>query len=165
VPTLLAKPALLIVATAVLLEVQVTVLVKSRVVLSLYVPVAVNCCVVPLAIEGFVGVTAIEVSDAVTVSVVEALVDPEVAWIVVVPVFTPVARPVLLIVATVVLFELHPTTPVMFSVLPSLYVPVAVNCCVAPLTIDGLLGVTDSETRVGGVTVRLVEPLIDPELA
>lgn len=58
VPTLLAKPALLIVATAVLLELQVTVLVKSRVVPSLYVPVAVNCCVVPLTIEAFAGVTA-----------------------------------------------------------------------------------------------------------
>ena len=41
------------------LEVQVTVLVKSRVLVSLKVPVAVNCCASPLARLGVVGVIAI----------------------------------------------------------------------------------------------------------
>src|ERR1700719_1254331 len=64
VPTVLAKPALLIVATAVFEELQVTELVRFWVLLSLYVPVAVNCCGTPLATEGFAGVTAIEVKVA-----------------------------------------------------------------------------------------------------
>src|SRR2546427_13126807 len=53
-------PALLIVATPVLDELHVTWVVRSCVVLSLKVPVAVNCRVVPFAMLGFVGVTAIE---------------------------------------------------------------------------------------------------------
>jgi len=51
---------------------------------------------------------------------------------VLVPVPTAVAKPPLLIVATPVFDELHVTVEVMFVVLASLYVPVAVNCCVAP---------------------------------
>src|SRR5256712_2850239 len=63
-------PALLIVATAVLDELQVTWVVRSCVVLSLKVPVAVNCWVNPSARPGLVGVTAIETRIAlVTVSV------------------------------------------------------------------------------------------------
>src|SRR5208282_384428 len=48
-------------ATMVLLEVQVTKLVMSRVVLSENVPVAVNCCVGPTPMVGFVGATTSEV--------------------------------------------------------------------------------------------------------
>src|SRR5207245_10552326 len=77
-------PALLIVATAVLDELQVTWVVRSCVVLSLKVPVAVNCWVVPFAMLGFVGVTAIEERVAfVTVSVVFAEVSPSLAGTVV----------------------------------------------------------------------------------
>ena len=62
-PTGVANPAAEIVATVVVCEAQVTWLVKSFVVLLLYVPVAVNCCVaVRLVIVGFAGVTAIEFS-------------------------------------------------------------------------------------------------------
>jgi hypothetical protein len=50
-------------------------------------------------------------------------------------------------------------------VLPLLYVPVAVNCCVSLGPIDGLAGVTAIEVRVAAVTVRDVEPLIDPDVA
>ena len=64
VATVLAEPALLMVATAVFEELQVTELVRFWVLLSLYVPVAVNCCGKPLATEGFAGVTAIEVKVA-----------------------------------------------------------------------------------------------------
>src|SRR5207245_11717305 len=64
-------PALLIVATAVLDELQVTWVVRSCVVKSLKVPVAVNCRVIPFAIPGSVGVTAIVTRvAAATVSVV-----------------------------------------------------------------------------------------------
>jgi hypothetical protein len=40
------------------------------------------------------------------------------------------------IVATAVFVELHVTKLVRFCVLESLYVPVAVNCCVAPLEME-----------------------------
>ena len=60
----------------------------------MYVPVAVSCCVVPSAIEGSEGVTAIETRTAlVTVRVVFPLIDPEVAVIVAMPVVMLVANP------------------------------------------------------------------------
>lgn len=39
------------------------------------------------------------------------------------------------------------------------------NCCVAPTETDGLAGVTAMDVRVGAVTVRSAEPLIEPEVA
>ena len=118
--TPVAKPPLVIVATAVFVDVQVTALVRFKVPLSLKSPVAVNCCVAPLAIEALAGVTVIETSSAVTVRVVEPLIDPKVALIVAPPVATPVARPPLVIVATEVFEELHVTELVRFCVLESL---------------------------------------------
>jgi ketopantoate reductase len=50
----------LIVATAGVSEAQATFAVKSAVLVSLKVPVAVNCCVNPLAMLGAAGVTAID---------------------------------------------------------------------------------------------------------
>ena len=85
----------MIVATVVVAEAHVTDAVRFCVLLSLNVPVAVNCCVAPLAIDGFAGVTAIDCSvAAVTVSTVEPLTAPNVALIVLVPPPAPVARPV-----------------------------------------------------------------------
>ena len=70
--------------------------------LSVYVPVAVNCFVAPFAIDGFAGVTAIDCSAAaVTVSTVEPVTPPSVALMVLVPIATAVAKPAALIVATV----------------------------------------------------------------
>ena len=67
-------------------EVQVAVLVKFCVLLSLYVPTAVNCCVYPAATDAVPGVTAIDVNTgAVTVNVVEPWIVPEVAVIVAAP--------------------------------------------------------------------------------
>src|SRR2546428_456471 len=100
-------PALLIVATAVLDELQVTWVVRSCVVLSLKVPVAVNCRVVPFAMLGLVGVTVIvDRVAAVTVSVVLPETPPKVAVIVVVPAATDVARPALPPAAPTVFNEL-----------------------------------------------------------
>lgn len=92
-----------------------------------------NCCVAPLAIVVFAGVTLIDTSDAgFTVSVVEPEMLPDAALIVVVPAATDVASPyepaALLIVATPVLDELQVTVFVRFCVVLSEYVPVAVNC-------------------------------------
>ena len=82
---------------------------------------AVNCCVAPLVIKGFAGVTVIETSTgAVTVRFVEPVIEPEVARIVVVPVATPVASPALVIVAVAVFVELQVTELVRFWVLLSL---------------------------------------------
>ena len=62
VPTEVANPAVLMVATVVAEELQVAVLVRFWVLPSLNVPVAVNCWVFPLVSDGFAGVTAIEES-------------------------------------------------------------------------------------------------------
>ena len=55
-----AKPDELIVATEVFEDVQADDAVRSFVELSEYVPVAVNCTVVPVAADGFAGVTAMD---------------------------------------------------------------------------------------------------------
>jgi hypothetical protein len=61
------------------------------------------------------------------VAVAERL--PEVAVMITVrPAVTPVASPELPIDATLVLEEVQATELVMFFVLPSLYLPVALNC-------------------------------------
>src|SRR5580765_4337287 len=147
VATPVARPwvplVLLIVATPVSDEAHVTDVVRFWVLPSLKVPVAVNCWVPLMPIEGFGGVTANDcnVGGGVTVSTVEPVIVPEVALIVVVPAATPVARPwvplVLLIVATPVSDEAHVTDVVRFWVLPSLKVPVAVNCWTPPTPIEG----------------------------
>src|SRR6202040_2777312 len=158
-PTPVAKPVALLVATPGVAEAH-TALLSTCVVLSLNVPVAVNCCVAPLVIEGFAGVTAIDTSVAgVTVSSVEPLMLPTVAEIVEVPAPTPVAKPVAFIVATPGVAEAH-TALLSTCVVLSLNVPVAVNCCVAPLVIEGFPGVTAIDTSVAGVTVSSVEPVM-----
>ena len=62
---------------------------------------------------------------------------------------TAVANPEVLIVAFVASDGLHVTDAVMFCVLLSEYVPVAVNCWVAPTAILGFAGVTAIEASVG----------------
>ena len=78
---------------------------------------------------------------------------------------TAVARPVLLIVATVVDEEFHVAVPVRFCVVPSLKVPVAVNCSVFPIAIEGFVGATAMDASVAGVTVSVVLPETEPEVA
>src|SRR5277367_6196998 len=161
-----ARPAALIVAAVVVAELHVTVPVKFCVVPSLNVPVAMNCCVAPLVIEGFAGVTAMDCSvAAVTVSTVEPEIDDDVAVMVEVPTPAPLASPAALIVAVAVVPDDQVTVEVRFWVEPSLNVPVAVNCCVAPLVIDGFAGVTAIDCSVAAVTVSNVEPLIEDDVA
>jgi hypothetical protein len=161
-----ASPAALIVAVVVLDDAHVTLAVRFCVELSLYVPVAVNCCVPPAATDGFTGVTAIDTSvAAVTVSVVLPEMAPLVAEIVVLPAFNADAKPALLIVAVVVLEDAHVTLVVRFCVELSLYVPVAVNCCVLPAATDGFTGVTAIDTSVAAVTVSVVLPEMAPLVA
>lgn len=87
------------------------------------------------------------------------------AWMVVLPVLIPVAKPRLVIVATARVVEVQDEAVVRSCVLPSLYFPTAVNCWVPPVTITVLVGVTTIDTNNGGVTFRLVEPATGPSLA
>jgi hypothetical protein len=128
-----AKPVLLTVTKLTSLEVHVTELVRFCVLLSVNVPVAVNCWVVPTATVRLTGVTAMETNIApVTVSEADALTVPDVAVTIAVPVLALVPSPwvpaALLIAATAGADELHCTLLVTFCVLPSVNVPVAVNC-------------------------------------
>src|ERR1700692_2419395 len=112
--TLAASPVLLIPAVAGVSEAQTAAAVRSFLVPSVKEPVAVNCWVVPRAIEGLAGVTAIETrAAAVTVSVVAPVIVPEVALIVDEPVPAVVARPcvpaTLLMLALAGVSELHCT--------------------------------------------------------
>jgi hypothetical protein len=165
-PAPVANPPVVIVATEIVADPHVTEPVKFCVLLSLYVPVAVNCNVKPLAIDGFTGVTVIDCSVALpTIRTVEPTTDPNVALIVLVPTPMPVASPPGLIVATESVAEPQVTELVRFCMLPSVYVPVAANCCVKPFAIDGFVGVTAIDCSVGAVTVNVVLPTTNPSVA
>ena len=81
------------------------------------------------------------------------------------PLATPVARPPAAIVATAALEEDQVTELVRFCVLPSVKVPVAVNCSVSPRAIEGFAGVTAIELNAALLTMIVVVPLIEPEAA
>jgi hypothetical protein len=90
---------------------------------------------------------------------------PMVALIVEVPGVMPVESPPLLIAATAVLDELQVTLVVIVFVLLSVYVPVTTNCCVPPVTIVGIVGVTRMVTSAGAATVSVVEREMLPDAA
>jgi hypothetical protein len=166
VDTVLAMPVVLMVATVIPEELQVTEEVRSCVPPLVSAPIAVNCWVWPSGTEGLAGVTLMETkAAAVTVSVVLPEAPPETALIVVEPAPPLLAKPAMLMVATVVTEELHVTEEVRFCVLPSVYVPVAANCWVLPGGIVALAGVTTIEVSCGGVTVSVVLPEMLPEMA
>ena len=88
---------MLMVATFVGIELQLESDVRFFVVLSLYFPVAVNCCVAPGAILGFVGVISRDTSCACAAGRTDNVADldkaPNVAVIVAVPAAWAVASP------------------------------------------------------------------------
>ena len=100
-----------------------------------------------------------------TVRVVDPVIAPRVAVMVVLPVATLLARPWPLMVAAAAVEELQMTEVVTSCVLESLKVPVAVNCLVVPTAMLEFAGVTAIETRVALVTVNDAVPLTDPEVA
>jgi len=166
----LEPAALLMAATVVDDDFQVTDVVTFCVELSEYVPVAVNCLDVPKAMLGLVGVSAMETSVAgVTVSVAVPETLPDVAVIVDEPAATDVALPlepaVLLMAATAAVDEFHITVVVRSCVVLSEYVPVAVNCCVVPGAMLGLVGSTAMDTSVAEVAVSEVASDMLPEVA
>jgi hypothetical protein len=75
--------------------------------------------------------------------------------------------PAVLIAALVEFDELQFALAVRSCVLLSLYVPIAWNCCVPPITTAGPAGFNATETRTAGfaVTFRVVDPDIEPEVA
>jgi len=91
---------------------------------------------------------------------------PAAAVMVVLPTLrSDVARPVLSIVATDVSDELQVTCVVMSWLVPSAYVPVAVNCKEYSKGMIGSLGVTDIKTRGTAATMRFVLPETLPVVA
>jgi hypothetical protein len=121
---------------------------------------------VPREIDEFTGDTAIEVKAAgVMVKSVDPVMDPEVAVIELWPVAMVLASPLVLTAATPTAELLQVTELVRSRVLPSVYVPVAVNCWVVPMAIDGFAGVTATDTKAALVTFRVVDPLTFPEAA
>src|SRR5260370_31528199 len=106
VPAAVASPAALMVATVALSEVQATELVRFCVLVSLNVPVAENCWVVPLGIEGLAGVTAMDTREATRTDCRHAPVTlPDFSLMEALPVPAAVARPAGLLLATVALSE------------------------------------------------------------
>jgi hypothetical protein len=88
----------------------------------------VNCCVAPTRTVGAVGDTEMETIVGVTVRIAAPLTPLIEAVRVEEPAATPVARPEVFTVATAVFELVQLTLPVRSAVVPSLYLPVAVNC-------------------------------------
>lgn len=146
--TPVATPVWVMVATAGDELIQVAAVVTFWVVPLEKLAVALNCWVVCGAMVAAVGLMVMPVTVApggVTAFTVSAAV-PEVpfndAVMVAAPALTPVATPPLLMVATEVFEEVQATLLEMSSMVPSEYVPVAVNCCVDPALMVALLGAT-----------------------
>jgi len=99
-----------------------------------------------------------------TARVVDPVTEPKTALIVVVPLPWPVAVAPLTD-ATAGLDDAHLASGVMFCVLPSLKLPVLVNCCVPPTAMVCAVGVTTREVRIASLTVRFVEVVMDPRVA
>jgi hypothetical protein len=153
IPTPVARPAEVIVATAVVLELHVTDELRFWVLPSLYVPTTVNCCVEPLTIVAYCGLVAIERSiTGLTVRTVEGLLDPpEDAAIIVPPGEVDVASPAEVMVATVGTEELHVALVVISCAVPSENTPVAMNDCIVPEIIVGFSGLTVMEINEAGL--------------
>ena len=90
---------------------------------------------------------------------------PEVAMIYVVPDATAVAKPALLMVATLLFEELQVTESVISTWVPSCSVPKALYCTVSPALVESLVGLMVIELRFATVTVTVVEPLIVADVA
>jgi len=100
-----------------------------------------------------------------TVTPVLKLIEPSLAEIVVLPLPTAETRPVAVTVATPGVEELQVTMPLMFCVVLSSKVPVAVNCCKVARLIVEFAGVMAIETRFALLTFNCAEPAIAPDVA
>src|ERR1039458_7332400 len=151
VATAVARPpGLVIVATPVLLEFQVTELVMSPKEPSEYVAWAVYCCCEPAVKVWFCGLTEmLTMVLLLTVSTDAGEITlPDFAVMFVVPSATAVASPAVLMVAILVADDTQVTCEVTSPVELSPNVPVAVYCCVAVGLIWALVGERVIETIV-----------------
>ena len=161
-----ASPAAEMVATAGVADAQVTWPVRSSVVLSEKVPMAVNDSVVPSVMLGLAGVTAIDCRIAgPTVSNAWPVTPSKVALMEEVPAVNPAATPVAEMVATAGVADAQVTWFVRSSVELSEKVPVAVNDPIPPLATLGLAGVTMIDCRTAGLTVNNARPVTPPSVA
>jgi hypothetical protein len=119
-PTAVTTPAEDTVATDVLAEDQVTVVVRFFVVLLLYVPVATSVCVVFAASVVVPGVTATDISVTETLTVALPLIVPLCAVMVADPLEMAVTTPDAPTVATLVSLEVHVAELVRFCWVPLL---------------------------------------------
>jgi hypothetical protein len=101
-------------------ELQFTDVVRSCVPPSLKVPVAVNGCLVPAAIDGFGGFTCIDRRLGSTLKLVEPVCAPKAAAMVALPTAAAVACPLPFTVATTGFEELQVAEVVRSWVVPSL---------------------------------------------
>lgn len=123
---------------------------------SLNVPVAVNWTLARVGITGLPGDTMIETrADELTLRVAEPLTFWNTAVICAVPMLRAFAKPVLLIRATLAEEDIHWACAVTSCVLPSAKPAVAVYCCVPPIPIDLIAGVTEIDVGVPSTTVTL----------
>jgi hypothetical protein len=108
-----------------------------------------------------------EIVGAFTVRVVDPVTPPMLADTVLVPGATPVAKPLASTVTTAVVMEVHVTRDVRSLLLPSVYVPVAENCCVVLTGIELAAGATLTDARLAPalVTLRVAVPVIVPDCA
>ena len=146
--TPVTRPVALTVATAVLLLLQVT----FWFVALAGVIVAVNCCVPPIKIEAVVGDTLTPVTSiGFTEITLVAVLEPScvVTVMVAVPTDTPVTSPLALTVATAV-FELLQVTLWFVAFAGAI---VAANCCVPPIKIEAVVGLTVTPVTRIGLTV------------
>jgi len=136
--------------------------VKSFMVPSEKVPVAVSCTVAPIATQGLTGVIVSEARVAgVTVTVVEPEIPSWVAVMVALPTAVPVTRPLGSTVASDGAGgEVQLTECVRSCVLPSEKFPVAVNGRLSPLAIEGFIGVIVIVVRTAGVTVTTLVAIL-----
>jgi len=158
--------ALAMVATGADDELQWLFRVMSCVLLSLNVPVATNCCVLPAGAVGAAGVRATETSVPVpTVRLVLPVIPDEEAEITTVPLFFPCAIPVERIEARFGFDDFHEIPARFEATLPSLNVPLAVYLSDVPFSILAPAGLTVIDTRWAVDTVSVVEPLTAPDAA
>ena len=121
---------------------------------SLIVAVACSWLLVPKGIDNVAGATFTETAVAgITVRLAVPVTVPEVALIVAVPSTLATAAPATLTLAFAGADEIQVAVCVRFCVLPSVNVPVAVNCSVSPIGKETWFGVTATLTRTGGPTV------------
>jgi hypothetical protein len=124
----------------------------------------VKAVLAPTSSVVFEGRTEIDSSaTAVMFAVAVAESPPSVAVIVDDPTATAVTSPVAETVANDVADEVHASdAPPSTCVLPSLNVPVATNCCDAPVGIFFVAGVTARPVRLAAVTVNVAVPVTGP---